>query len=86
MTRPMRAARERLFKEQKGLCYYCETPMLLQHGSQTKRSATIDHIIPKSQGGSIGPTLNGVAACLACNRERGDKDARLFLLGKRGLL
>ncbi len=86
-----RNARVRLFKEQRGLCYYCAKPMLLARGAEPgqcnpKRLVTLDHIIPRSMGGPLSPSTNAVAACLACNGERGTKDARLFMLEKQGML
>lgn len=81
-----RNTRKRLFKEQKGLCFYCQEPMLLRYGSLRPTSATLDHIIPLSKGGVIGATLNTVAACKKCNEERGNTDARLFLFKKQGII
>jgi len=85
----MRKNRERLFAEQRGLCYYCGEPMLLakigQGQAQPPRLATLDHIIPRSLGGTNAPTMNCVAACRQCNQERGTQDARMFLLQKQGL-
>lgn len=86
----MQAKRERLFHQQRGLCYYCRIPMLLGKGRDDARNpphfATLDHIIPQSKRGSVVSVANMVAACLKCNCERGDTDARLFLLQKQGAL
>lgn len=48
-------------------CRYCGKPL-------TKKSVTIDHIIPKSKG---GPTVesNLVVACQRCNRQKGNHKA-----------
>ncbi len=89
-----RRERERLFKEQRGLCFYCNRPMLLRHSSHPPgvahhlppELATLDHIIPRANGGAWSPRENAVAACLECNAERGTKDARLFMLKKQGAL
>lgn len=77
-----------LFRKQRGACYYCGEPMLLakvpEGVRQPPRLATIDHIIPKSKGGAFAE--NCVGACAECNSERGDRDARLFMLEKQGVL
>lgn len=82
-------ARHSLFMQQKGLCYYCERPMLLAKTpagiQQPPNLATLDHIIPQSAGGAKAPTKNCVCACRECNQQRGSKDARLFLFEKQGL-
>ena len=82
--------RERLFKEQRGLCYYCAKPMLLSAGTGTQRQpnrlATLEHIIPLANGGQFSPASNAVAACFQCNQQRGTRDARLFMLEKQGML
>lgn len=83
----LRRKRELLFREQRGLCFYCLKPMLLARGRDDgrvlPRQVTLDHIIPKSRGGGI--VGNVVGACFTCNGERGDRDARLFMLEKQGL-
>lgn len=81
--------RKRLFAKQRGLCYYCAKPMLLARGPADARLSpnhiTFDHIVPKSQGGNLNDN-NLVAACFSCNQARKDKDARLFMLERMGLL
>ena len=37
-----------------------------------KKANTVDHVIPKSRGGSAAPN-NLVAACLACNQKKADR-------------
>lgn len=84
----LRKKRRRLFHSQHGLCYYCGEPMLLAKVPEGMRQpstlATLDHLIPRSRGGTFCNN-NVVAACKRCNTERGDKDARLFLLKRRGM-
>jgi hypothetical protein len=46
-----------------GRCLYCGT-----------RSESIDHVVPRSRGG-CSTTENCVPACLACNGQKGDRDA-----------
>lgn len=42
-------------------CQYCN-----------KRATTVDHVVPKSQGGGSSPT-NLVAACLECNQKKANR-------------
>ena len=42
-------------------CQYCN-----------KRATTVDHVVPRGQGGSSSPT-NLVAACLHCNQKKGNR-------------
>ena len=54
-----------LFKRDRFTCMYC--------GKQLKAGElTIDHIIPKSQGGKLN-WENCVSACFACNSKKGDR-------------
>lgn len=62
-----------------GKCFYCGTPLApMRHGtmhrelSRSPRAATVDHLVPKSRGGSNALT-NLVPACLPCNTEKGDR-------------
>ena len=56
--------RSRLFKKQNGKCHYCNKQL-----SHTK--STIDHIIPRSKGGT--DTIdNFVVACYECNCDKSD--------------
>jgi 5-methylcytosine-specific restriction endonuclease McrA len=52
------------------LCYYCKQPMT-KGGTKKPRSATSDHLIPKSRGGDSSPA-NKVRCCFKCNNEKGD--------------
>jgi 5-methylcytosine-specific restriction endonuclease McrA len=48
----------------------------------TKGKLTLDHIVPRSQGGKY--VLDNVAlACADCNEERGDEDFEEFRTRKR---
>ena len=55
---------ERLYKEQKGRCFWCS--------SEVGGRYHIDHLIPLSKGGSNGPE-NIVIACPLCNVRKHDK-------------
>jgi len=54
-----------VFKRDKFICMYC--------GEQFKTSdLTIDHILPKSQGGHLS-WHNCVCSCYSCNSKKGDR-------------
>ena len=58
-------------------CQYCG-------GQPGKHALTIDHIIPRSRGGTT-TWENVVTACAPCNRRKGDRlpeEARMTLLSK----
>lgn len=85
-----RRARQALWRNQRGLCFYCRQPCALFTSDLPKgrphpeNAATLDHIIPLAKGGTFNPYRNCVVACRACNRERGTTDARIFALTKQG--
>lgn len=74
-----RSAWKRAWEREAGRCFYCERkvsqagvhPWLSHH-------ATLDHVVPVSQGGGSAAG-NLVLACLACNERKGDRQAEEFL-------
>ncbi|WP_210247685.1 HNH endonuclease [Salinarimonas soli] len=62
-----------------GRCVYCGVAVVRRGPGlhRTPNLATLDHVIPRSQG---GPTRaeNLVLACAACNNARGVEDAESF--------
>ncbi len=67
-----------------GACVYCGIAVV-RRGPGLHRAphlATLDHVIPRSQG---GPTRaeNLVLACAACNNARGVEDAESFAARRR---
>jgi len=66
-----------LFNSQSGFCSYCGCKMTLDRG--LANSATRDHILPKSFGGTWAWN-NMTCACRDCNSSRGNKPVILFLL------
>lgn len=60
-----RRKRTRLYDEQKGRCWYCGK-------SVARERATLDHIVPRSRGGT-DCNANLVMACRRCNRMKGNK-------------
>lgn len=55
------------------VCHYCGSPDLL----------TMDHIIPRSKGGSDCAS-NLLSACQSCNASRGNKDYDEFVEWRQG--
>jgi len=74
-----------LFYKQKGRCYWCKGAMTLD-GDNSSSSATREHLIPQSRGGTNiirdrkrkKRIKNVVAACKKCNNSRGNMDAHVF--------
>jgi site-specific DNA-methyltransferase (adenine-specific) len=62
---PVKPVKERLYKEQNGLCNGCYTQFEI-------RNLEIDHIIPKSKGGG-DYYENYQLLCSNCNRKKGDR-------------
>ncbi|MAH48029.1 hypothetical protein CMI37_19560 [Candidatus Pacearchaeota archaeon] len=62
-----------LWFKQKGKCFYCGTAMIRNNNRRNSgKYATIDHVIPKAQGGT-SEKHNVVYSCRRCNLEKGDK-------------
>lgn len=68
---------KQLFNTQAGQCAYCRQPMTLCLGHE--HTATIDHVVPKSKGGSPTCDFNQVAACYSCNMRKADMPLAEFL-------
>jgi 5-methylcytosine-specific restriction endonuclease McrA len=52
-----------------GPCIHCGTNLVVEFDGNT--SATIEHIVPLSMGGSSSDVLNLALACKRCNNEKG---------------
>lgn len=53
-------------------CFYCEISMIrAKHGKVSDRTKTLDHIVPRCEGGELTPE-NSVMACYLCNTVRGN--------------
>jgi hypothetical protein len=61
---PIRVSRVGIFSRDGWSCVYC--------GSSTKKTLTVDHVIPVSRGGG-NTWSNLVTACSKCNSAKGDK-------------
>lgn len=66
-----------LFNDQGGFCCYCQKPMTLR--LNRPKTATVEHIIPRSKGGADKP-FNYAAACRPCNEKKSNTDLLIFLL------
>jgi hypothetical protein len=63
------------FEADGGRCHYCRRETLWQSDNQAHpRLATVDHIVPRSEGGSRLRKDNVVLACFRCNQARGTSD------------
>ena len=71
---PIKPVKERLYKEQNGLCNGCKTQFEI-------RNLEIDHIIPKSKGGG-DYYENYQLLCGACNRMKGDRPMEYLRMKK----
>jgi hypothetical protein len=61
-------SRRNIFKRDRYVCQYC--------GAQPGTGElTIDHVVPRSQGGASSWT-NYVLACVACNKRKADRTPR----------
>lgn len=78
---PTPARLKRMLAERDGgtpQCAWCSCELTLDPADRSRPYATVDHILPSSQGGSRHPN-NLVLACEACNRRRADTPAEEFL-------
>lgn len=67
--------------KQKGRCYWCERKIYMNKSGidrQAPDTATLDHFIPRSQGGD-NSFDNSVAACLDCNQRKSNQMPSTFL-------
>lgn len=68
--------RARASEAQNHRCCYCGTAMINER--ERNNSLTLEHIVPRSQGGRDRPD-NYAAACNKCNRLRGNTQLNAFL-------
>ena len=78
---------EDIFARDRGCCVYCgvETHRLHKGLSRSPRLATLDHVVPRSQGGPLNRD-NLVLCCQACSNERGTMEAEVFRVLKAGVV
>lgn len=61
----IRFSKDNVYTRDKGRCQYCSVKM-------TRKQATLDHVVPRAQGGKTNWT-NVVLACTPCNQAKGDR-------------
>ncbi len=72
MERPWRRWKRNLFKTRVTIpCFYCNVTL-------SQKEASVDHIIPKSKGGSNDPS-NYLISCRKCNSDRGSLDINIWV-------
>lgn len=59
------STRERLWKEQKGICSYCERKIKIE-------LASLDHIIPVELNDELLGETNLTVTCISCNKRKGN--------------
>lgn len=80
-TARRRKALRRLYKAQRGRCYYCNLPMRdptwrpARGETAPGDMATIEHKVPRAAGGTHHPD-NLAAVCNSCNQAKSQRDAR----------
>lgn len=68
--------RQKLRKKQYGSCFYCKCFVCMNLGFDN--TITIDHVIPKSKGGTR-LIENMVGACMLCNNIKQDMSVNEFM-------
>lgn len=76
-----RAKRLRIYERDGFVCRYCAKPVKDAVGNRRgvkPNHATLDHIIPRSRGGT-GDESNLVTACFSCNSRKKDRTRDEYL-------
>lgn len=73
--------RKRLRKDHGENCHWCGVAMEFDN-VKSPQSATVDHLVPVSRGGS-NRVKNTVLACRACNNARGDMPWKVWVRAVR---
>ena len=76
--------REYLLQKYQYTCVYCQK-CAFQHGKLTGIRLEIDHVVPRSKGGS-DRVNNLVLACHKCNQNKGSLSLEVFLKNKPAVL
>lgn len=71
-ARPKRPAKLAVWERDNWTCFYCGDPVTVSESNPpSKKSATVDHVVPRSQGGR-NAQVNLVTACYECNHAKRD--------------
>jgi hypothetical protein len=68
----------RHYNQQLGRCFYCGVDAGLGGPIQSGRQATIDHVVPRSRGGTYRDGF--VMACASCNSRKATKTLEEYRL------
>lgn len=71
-----------LHKHGKLTCFYCHRSDLKLKATKKGEQATVDHYVPKSEGGEPFDPANFVVCCHSCNHRKSSMDAHKFLTSK----
>ena len=71
-----------LHTHQKLTCYYCNNSKLKLKSNKRHEQATVDHIVPKSEGGEEFSASNFVVCCSNCNKKKASKTFDEFINSK----
>ena len=74
------STRRRIYKRDGHRCVWCQakvTPKGLPEDFAMGVAATVDHVVPRSRGGTNAAS-NLITCCSACNARRGDKSVPAF--------
>lgn len=71
-----RKRRNAIYARDSWACVWCMCPVS-PGAYRTDEPATLDHMIPRTQGG-CNTNHNLITACMSCNRARGDMPAHLY--------
>jgi len=74
------ATRRRIYARDGHRCVWCRkkiTPKGLPEDYSMGEAATVDHVVPRSRGGT-NATSNLITSCNLCNQRRGDRSVPAF--------
>lgn len=80
MCKRKKRIKEKFYSLGHSRCHYCCRQ--LNYSSGFRNSATVEHIIPKSKGGTLA-LKNCLVVCAECNTKRADKDFIGFVTGSK---
>lgn len=80
MCKRKKRIKERWYELGHKRCHYCCRQ--LNYVSGHKNSATVEHMVPKSQGGTLD-IVNCLVVCSECNSKRASKNFRGYVTGSR---
>lgn len=73
------AARKRAIASLDAICAICHTPIDLEAPKNTPLAVEVDHVVPRSRGGSLYALENLQLTHHRCNRKKGAKMAEDYI-------